>query len=319
VGDPEGRGAGTLTAAGLESSRASRTGSSWERAIPKNNPVGVVLSTALATAATLMFAPAALANTSKSTNWAGYAIHRPHVSFRSIEGTWTQPTAKCTRGVRTYSSFWVGLGGFSLSSNALEQVGTELDCKASGAVHSTAWFELVPAPSIQLRLTVHPGDVMHAQVAASGHRVKISLYDETRKRGFQRTVTAPDVDVTSAEWIVEAPSQCLGSKLCQSLPLANFGSAVFTSALVRTTKGRVGSISNSGWRQTEIKLVPFGHQFVSQSSPSTTVGTATPSPLSPDGQSFTVTYAELAVSGTPLLARPARSAPVTLAGSIVPR
>lgn len=266
-----------------------------------------------------MFAPAALASTTNSTNWAGYAIHRPHVAFRSVEGTWTQPNAQCTPGIRTYSSFWIGLGGFSLSSNALEQIGTEVDCKTSGAVHSTAWYELVPAPSVQLRLTVHPGDVMHALVAVSGRRVQISLYDETRKRGFHKTLTTSFIDVSSAEWIVEAPSECLGSKICESLPLANFGSAMFTSALVHTRNGRVGSISNLAWRKTEINLVPDGRRFVSQGSSQTSVGTATPSQLSPDGRSFAVNYAEVPVTGTQAFARLARAAPANLVGSIVPR
>jgi Peptidase A4 family len=280
--------------------------------------VRALISIALATAATLLSAPAALANTT-STNWAGYAIHRPHTSFRSVEGTWTQPNAQCTPGVRTYSSFWVGLGGFNLTSNALEQVGTEVDCKASGAVHTTAWYELVPAPSIQLRMTVHPGDVMRARVAVSGHRVQISLFDVTRNRGFHKTLNTPYVDVASAEWIVEAPSECLGSKICESLPLANFGSATFSSAIAHTIKGHVGSISHPGWNATEIQLVPDSRRFVSQGLPQGSVATATPSSLSPDGQSFAVNYAEVSVSAAQPSARAARSAPATLVGSIVPR
>jgi hypothetical protein len=307
-----------VTAAGVAASRVGHNGSSWERAIPKHNPVRALLSTAVVTAATLLFAPAALATTS-STNWAGYAIHRPHTSFRSVEGTWTQPNVQCTPGVRTYSSFWVGLGGFNLTSSALEQVGTEVDCKASGAVHSTAWYELVPAPSTQLRMTVRPGDVMRARVVVSGHDVQISLFDVTRNRGFHKTLTTPYIDVSSAEWIVEAPSECLGSKICESLPLANFGLATFTSALVRTIRGHVGSISQAGWNATEIKLVPDSRRFVSQGLPQGSVATATPSPLSLDGQSFAVNYAEVSVSAAQPSARVARSAPATLVGSIVPR
>jgi hypothetical protein len=270
----------------------------------------------VATAA-LIYAPAALADATSSTNWAGYAVHRGHVSFASIEGTWTQPKAKCTRGERTFSSYWVGLGGFSITSEALEQIGTELDCKASGAVHSTAWYELVPAPSTKMRLTVRPGDVLKARVSVSGHRVTLSLDDLNRKRGFRRTIKAPFIDVTSAEWIVEAPSECLGSKICESLPLANFGSTAFTSAVVRTRRGRVGSISNPFWKRTEIKLVPDSRRFASQSPGQSSVGTATPSPLSPDGSSFSVTYSALSV--TQPMARLARTAPATFAGSIVPR
>ena len=74
--------------------------SSWERSIPKHNLVGAWLSTALVTAAALVAAPAALANATTSTNWAGYAIHRPGLTFHSVQGTWTQPNVTCTPATR---------------------------------------------------------------------------------------------------------------------------------------------------------------------------------------------------------------------------
>ena len=40
--------------------------------------------------------PAALADSTNSSNWAGYAVHRHGVSFRSVTGTWRQPRSKCT-------------------------------------------------------------------------------------------------------------------------------------------------------------------------------------------------------------------------------
>ena len=87
---------------------------------------------ALIAAAFALAAPAAMADVTNSSNWAGYAVHKPGVSFRTVSGTWRQPVAKCTPGVETYSAFWVGLGGFSLNAPALEQTGTELDCSISG-------------------------------------------------------------------------------------------------------------------------------------------------------------------------------------------
>jgi hypothetical protein len=264
-------------------------------------------------------APAAFADATNSTNWAGYAVHRHGVSFRSIQATWTQPSATCAPGVRTYSSYWVGLGGYNKISQALEQIGTEVDCKASGQMRSTAWYELVPAPSTHLRLIVHPGDVMRGQVTVHGQRVVLSLFDETRGRGFRKAVSVSSLDVSSAEWIVEAPSECIGSLNCQALPLANFGSAAFGSALVRTSTGRLGSISDSGWNATEIKLVSDGRHFVSVNSPTASIGIATPSPLSSGGSAFVVTYSQLSLPSTQLLARLARSAPTTFTGSIPPR
>ena len=75
-------------------------------------------------------------DTSVSSNWSGYAVagSAPDVSttFTSVSGQWVQPTASCTSSRSTYSAFWVGLGGFSESSQALEQIGTSADCTASG-------------------------------------------------------------------------------------------------------------------------------------------------------------------------------------------
>ena len=98
---------------------------------------------ALMTAATLLVAaPAALADVVSSSNWAGYAVHRSGIRFTKVLARWTQPSARCTAGHRTYSALWVGLGGYDASSDAVEQIGTEVDCTASGRVSSTAWYQL---------------------------------------------------------------------------------------------------------------------------------------------------------------------------------
>ena len=80
----------------------------------------------------LVAAPAALADSVQSSNWAGYAVHRGGVRFKRVTGTWRQPRVTCVGGRATYSSVWVGLGGYSESSQALEQIGSEVDCNARG-------------------------------------------------------------------------------------------------------------------------------------------------------------------------------------------
>src|SRR6059058_5121007 len=130
----------------------------------------------------LVAAPVALADVSNSTNWAGYAVHRHGVSFQDVTGTWRQPALACQTGRQTFSSFWVGLGGYNPRSRALEQTGTEADCTRRGTVRTFAWFELVPRPSVRIRLNVPPGDLIQAGVAVAGHRVRISLRDLTRHR-----------------------------------------------------------------------------------------------------------------------------------------
>src|SRR4029077_3975427 len=140
------------------------------------------------------------------------------------------PTAQCVPGTPTYSSVWVGLGGYNETSNALEQIGSEVDCSARGKVLSSVWYELVPAPSRTIRMTVNPGDRLTASVDVNGHQVKLELDDLTRHKTFTHSVRASVVDVSSADWIVEAPSECAGNSSCQTLALANFGSAKFTRA-----------------------------------------------------------------------------------------
>jgi Peptidase A4 family len=256
-------------------------------------------------AAVLAGAPAAMANTTKSTNWAGYAIHRDGVSFHQVSATWNQPNATCVGGHPSYSAAWVGLGGYSPTSGALEQIGTELDCGAAGRVISSAWYELVPAPSKTISLAVNPGDVMHASVTVTGHQVVVVLENLTRHHSFRKTLYAPVVDVSSAEWIVEAPSECISQYACQALPLANFGSVSFDSATAVSTDGVAGSIASGGWGRTKIKLTPGAQRFIVARGSSGTAGTAAPSALRDRGSRFDVTYAT-APAATPALARDAR-------------
>ncbi len=248
----------------------------------------VVLITA-ATAATA--APSALADTVNSSNWAGYAVHRPGVRFTKAVGTWTQPTAACVSGRQTFSALWVGLGGYDAVSQALEQIGTEVDCTASGRISSTAWYELVPAPSRPIRMNVRPGDRMFASVVVNGNRTVLTLQNLTTRRTFQRTFRPANVDVSSAEWIVEAPSECVSNNSCQTLPLANFGSASFGLAKAQVVGGHTGAIADPTWDSTQIKLTPGGTRFVSMSASS--AGAATPSALNARGNGFSVTFSTM--------------------------
>lgn len=264
--------------------------------------VRVWISTALATGAALLFVPAALADTSNSANWAGYAVHRSGISFRKVSAAWKQPSASCTPGRQAYSAYWVGLGGFSQTSSALEQIGTETDCDLSGNPVLSAWYEIVPAPSTPIQLAVGPGDAISASVTVVGHQVTVSLDDLTRHHGFTKKLHASALDVSSAEWIVEAPSDCVGANACQTLPLANFGTAAFTSAQAVGSKGHTGSISSPRWSSTKISLSPGGHRFVANRGSDATGGSASPSALQAGGTAFTVKYAALAIPGNPFMA-----------------
>lgn len=231
---------------------------------------------------------AALADSSLSTNWAGYAVHRAGVRFRNVSATWKQPTANCNTPVATYEATWVGIGGYNRNSNALEQIGTELDCNGSGGLRSAAWYEVVPAPSRRIGMTIRPGDTISATVTVVGRHVTLKIADRTRHESFSKLFTVPSVDVRSAEWIVEAPSGCFSDNSCRTLPLTNFGTESFSAASATTGKGHRGSITSSSWGRSKITLAPGGATFIS-SSP---VGRAAPSALSQNGSSFLVTYGQ---------------------------
>jgi Peptidase A4 family len=241
-----------------------------------------------AIAAVVAAAADARADVSASTNWSGYAVHQTGVSFRTVTATWRQPTASCAAGQRTYSAFWIGLGGYSLTSPALEQIGTEVDCTASGRVSSSAWYELVPAASHGIRLAVRPGDMVQASVSVSGHQVALTFRDRTRRTSFVRRIEAGTVDITSAEWIAEAPSECTGDSNCQTLPLANFGTVPFSGAKVTTTSRRTGSISSPLWSATELVLASVGRQFTSLAASAGAIPTA----LAKAGAAFAIAYTQ---------------------------
>ena len=218
-----------------------------------------------------------------SQNWAGYVAGG--TQFSSVSGSWVQPAAKCGSG-QTYSAFWVGIGGSSNQSAALEQTGTQADCTAGGGTEYYAWYELVPAAPVKLDLAIKPGDHISAKVSVSGSNVTVSLSDQTTGQSTTKTLQMDNPDTSSAEWIAEAPSACDGSGSCQTLPLAEFGTVQFTSATA-TANGHTGTISDPNWSAQPVQLGGTGISDVSYGSDTASSG-ASPSSLSSDGSSFSV-------------------------------
>jgi hypothetical protein len=199
-----------------------------------------------------------------------------------VTATWKQPKARCTAGRATYSAFWVGLGGFSPTSTALEQIGTATDCGTTGKPRSYAWYELVPAAAVELPLKIVAGDTVTTSVNVSGTNVLVQVKDRSRKTSFTKTLTTAAPDLSSAEWIAEAPSACTATGQCRVLPLSDFGSVTFTR-IAAIGSGHPGTITDPFWESSLIRLVPESAAFSSS-----TVG-ATPAEVSADGRTFGVT------------------------------
>jgi hypothetical protein len=262
----------------------------------------VMLRSLLVAGAFAAFGAADAQAVTTSTNWSGYVAHG--AKFRNVSALWTQPTVTCTPGTQTYSAPWVGIGGYSLRSTALEQIGTEADCTASGRQVSSAWYELVPAPSRGIRMTIAPGDVMAGHVSVIGNQVTLTLTDRTRHKTFTRKVTDKTLDVTSADWILEAPSECSGNGFqCRPLALANFGSETFAKAEAETVSEQTGTIVSDLWQTAEITLSPSdgAHRFTGNAGAGQ--GQSSPSPVTGSGTSFSLTYT--AITPTPAPPQPA--------------
>jgi hypothetical protein len=241
--------------------------------------------------ALLLLPASAGAATDVSSNWAGYAVSKKSVRFQRVSGRWTVPTGTCAPGESSDSVEWVGLGGLSSRSRALEQTGTRVRCNGTGRPAYSAWLEMVPAGSHRLHVTVQPGDSIAASVTVSGHDVHISLRNLTTgsSQAFtRRMATTPDT--SSAEWIVEAPLLCGNG--CFVEQLSNFGSVHFTNASAKTVRGHAGSISDPHWRATRIELDTRGNSRVmSQSNAG-----ALPSALDASGSAFDVSYGQVAAT-----------------------
>jgi hypothetical protein len=260
--------------------------------------IGVVAATAVCALGAAASASAATdVQQAQSGNWSGYVAGATggSTTFKSVSGSWVVPTANCTTsGEPTYSAFWVGLGGAG-DTEALEQTGTETNCSAQGTASYYAWYELVPKAPVRVDLPVSAGDHISSKVTVDGTNVSIWLSDETSGQTFAKTLSMSDPDISSAEWIAEAPSQCDGSvSSCTPLPLTNFGTAQFTSSSATDSDGHTGPISDPAWAATAVTLSPdagsTGFEGASFSSTGSSGG-ATPSALADDGSAFSVAYA----------------------------
>src|SRR3954469_5408577 len=158
------------------------------------------------------------ANANQSTNWFGYnqgTLEKGATLFNAITGDWTVPAAtQHTAGQDEYSSDWIGIGGGCVDAacmvgdGTLIQTGTEQDVDTAGRASYSAWWEVIPGPSIEIsNMTIAAGDHMHASIAelVPGSNVwTIALQDVTRNETFTQTVPYSSSHLT-AEWIEETP------------------------------------------------------------------------------------------------------------------
>lgn len=216
----------------------------------------------------------------ESTNWSGYAVTGS--SFTSAKASWTIPSVNCSKTPNTYSSFWVGIDGWT--STTVEQTGTDSDCDGSSPSYY-AWYEFYPAGSILVSsVPVSPGNHMSASVTYNGSNFTVTITNESTGKSFSKSGTVRGAKRSSAEWIAEAPCCTNAGGI---LPLADFGTVDFgqdytnVSGTNDATDSSVsGPIGDYGSNIYESIMV----------NGKTGADEAVPSALSSDGTSFTVTW-----------------------------
>jgi len=246
-----------------------------------------------------------------SSNWSGYAVNGSAGSVTSASGSWIVPTVSGGMGT-AYSAFWTGIDGFS--SSTVEQIGTIAQSSSAFGFRGSrttvayyAWYEFYPSESIieittattpsGAPATVKPGDSIFAEVTyVSGDTFTLTINDKTEGWTFITTGSQPGAAESSAEWIAEAPSSSTGV-----LPLADFGrvyygndytsTALTCYATVNGVSGSIGSFlhGSSVASSTDVQSLTMASEmgfgryiFI--------VPEATPSALSSDGTSFSITW-----------------------------
>lgn len=214
----------------------------------------------------LHLAPGAKFHANQSSNWFGYGqgtLEQGSKLFDSITGDWTVPAAtEHTSGQAEASSDWIGIGGgcvdagCTVTDSTLIQTGTEQDVDATGAPTYSAWWELVPAPSVSIsNMTVSPGDHMHAslsEVVNDANVWNITITDVTKNETFTTTVPYPSTHAT-AEWIEETPLEIGTDAGFAALP--NLANPAFSSG---TTNGSAVTLTSS----EEMQLIDSGGNVI---------------------------------------------------------
>src|SRR5439155_26999812 len=113
-----------------------------------------------ATAPLLWHQPIVVVGANQSNNWSGYnqgSLEQNGKLFNAVAGAWTVPTATAHKaGENEYSSSWIGIGGgcvtadCSVTDSTLIQTGPEQDVNSKGRASHSAWWELIPAPTITI-------------------------------------------------------------------------------------------------------------------------------------------------------------------------
>lgn len=176
-------------------------------------------------------------STTTSSNWAGYIENGG--TFTNVSASWNIPLASPAAGTAEASdATWVGIGG--TATRDLIQAGTQA-ILINGQTSYQAWYEILPASSTPMPITVNPGDFVTASIFESSPNLwTIRFSDSTNGQNYSAVVPYASSH-SSAEWIEEMPSWTGGPVI----PLDNFGTVQFQNAF-STKNGISGNLTVNG-------------------------------------------------------------------------
>jgi hypothetical protein len=142
--------------------------------------------------------------TQLSTNYAGYAAtdFARQAVYQRVSGRWVVPPAACSPGQNTDASIWVGMTSDASDQSLLAQLGSATDCQGGQPLYYL-WWEMFPAPSVQLALPVRAGDLVTAAVAFQHGVFQLSLDVPGEGVHFAISRAGKISDTKVAECIVE--------------------------------------------------------------------------------------------------------------------
>jgi peptidase A4-like protein len=155
-------------------------------------------------------APPPTIGTGLTRNWSGYQMTGG--PFWGVKGTFNVPSLAAASS-DTDTSEWVGIDGV-LNTSLIQAGVDERYSAATNQFDVTAWWEILPAPAIDIPLPVTPGDQVTVVIGQApgaqgpGQPWLIGITDETN--GQQWATELPySGPATSVEWVVEAPTSLL--------------------------------------------------------------------------------------------------------------
>lgn len=217
----------------------------------------------------------------QTNNWSGYLVEGS--AFKNALGSWIVPEVNCTKTPSTYSSFWVGIDGYT--SPTTEQIGTEADC-VGPFPNYYAWYEFYPAGTVVISsVPVSPGDKILASVTHTDSHFVVKIKNETTGKTFSTTGTVPGgAQRSSAEWIV-------GKTCCTKdgdfLPLADFKKVEFGVDYTGVSGTNDATDASASGPIRAFQPYIFKLVLVTEKD---SMPEATPSKISKDGTSFDVVW-----------------------------